>query len=212
MLKNFLQKVLGKSNFYSPDYWEKRYASGGNSGDGSYGRLSTFKAVVINDFLKAENITSAVELGCGDGHQLSIINYPKYTGLDISPSIIEACKKKFQEDKSKSFIVYKPGLSTSAGFEKSELALSLDVLYHVVEKEVYINYLKDLFSLATKYVIFYSTNYNEVDTMHIVHRKFTDDVATLFPDWKLDKEIKNKYPGTGEQESLADFFIFKKIN
>ena len=210
MLKNILQKVLGKSKFYSPDYWETRYANGGNSGDGSYGRLSTFKAEIINDFLKTENISSAIELGCGDGHQLSIINYPKYTGLDISPSIIKACRKKFEGDDRKSFIVYKPGLIESGELKKADLALSLDVLYHLVEKEVYTNYLKDLFSYSNKYVLVYSTNYNEVEAMHIVHRKFTDDVATMFPDWKLEKEIKNKYPGIGEQESLADFYIFVK--
>jgi len=212
MIKNLLQKVFKKSSFYSPDYWEKRYASGGNSGDGSYGRLSTFKADILNEFLKSENINSVIELGCGDGHQLSIIDYPSYTGLDISPSIIEACKNKFKTDTAKAFKVYKPGLLERGELKKADLALSLDVLYHLVEKEVFINYLKDLFSFSNKWVIVYSTNYNENEAEHIVHRKFTDEVAQLFPDWRLEKEIKNKYPGLGEQESMADFFLFKKKN
>ncbi|HVG42341.1 MAG TPA: hypothetical protein VM888_12080, partial [Chitinophagaceae bacterium] len=134
------------------------------------------------------------------------------TGLDISPSIIEKCKAKFKGDARKSFMVYKPNLVESGALQRSDVALSLDVLYHLVEKEVYINYLKDLFNFSQKFVVIYSTNYNEVEAVHIVHRKFTDDVATLFPEWKLEKEIKNKFPGTGEQESLADFFIFKKNN
>jgi len=35
--------------FDSNKYWEERYAKGGNSGKGSYGKSAIFKADVIND-------------------------------------------------------------------------------------------------------------------------------------------------------------------
>ena len=35
----------------SKHYWEDRYASGGNSGSGSYNKLAEFKSEVINAFV-----------------------------------------------------------------------------------------------------------------------------------------------------------------
>ena len=204
MIRQLYKKFFKKFN--SGKYWENRYAKGDNSGDGSYGRLAEFKAEFINDFVQKNNIHSAVELGCGDGNQLSLINYPKYTGLDVSQSIINLCKDKFKNDSTKSFKVHTTG-DTSA---KSDLSLSLDVIYHLVEKGVYTQYLTDLFSLSDKYVMVYSTDFNEDETVHVKHRKFSDDVAKMFPQWELLEVVKNKYPGRGEQMSLADFYIYKK--
>jgi hypothetical protein len=73
MLKKIIKKIIGKDKFNSVNYWENRYAAGGNSGDGSYGRLAVFKAEFINKFIDEVNINSATEMGCGDGHQLFII-------------------------------------------------------------------------------------------------------------------------------------------
>lgn len=92
---------------------------------------------------------------------------------------------------------------------KADLALSLDVLYHIVEEKNYLKYLQDLFNLSNKYVIVYSTNFYLNETQHVLHRKFTDDVKR-FPEWALIAEIKNPFPGNGEQESMADFFVFEK--
>ena len=36
----------------SKNYWEKRYLKGGDSGDGSYGKLAEFKAKIMNRFVK----------------------------------------------------------------------------------------------------------------------------------------------------------------
>ncbi|WP_048031256.1 MULTISPECIES: hypothetical protein [Brevibacillus] len=47
--------------------WEDNYASGGNSGLGSYGVLALFKAEVINEYIKEQQVKSVIEFGCGDG-------------------------------------------------------------------------------------------------------------------------------------------------
>ena len=62
MIRQTIKKLLGKHSFNSLNYWEKRYAEGGNSGDGSYGRLSEFKAQLLNRFLKENNIDSLNDL------------------------------------------------------------------------------------------------------------------------------------------------------
>src|SRR5215207_6091130 len=56
----------------SEDYWITRYATGGNSGAGSYNKLAEYKAEVLNDFVKRHNVESVIEYGCGDGNQLKL--------------------------------------------------------------------------------------------------------------------------------------------
>ncbi|WDH99000.1 hypothetical protein PUW24_09050 [Paenibacillus urinalis] len=65
-------------------YWENTYKNGGNSGAGSYGMLAEFKAEVINRVIALHKLTRVIEFGCGDGNQLSYMDYKKYLGLDVS--------------------------------------------------------------------------------------------------------------------------------
>ena len=48
------------------------YASGGSSGPGSYGRLAAGKADFLNRFVEDHQIKTVLEIGCGDGNQLSL--------------------------------------------------------------------------------------------------------------------------------------------
>ena len=65
----------------SESYWQNRYEAGRNSGDGSYSQLAEFKADNLNAFVFENAITSVIEYGCGDGNQLSLAKYSKYTDL-----------------------------------------------------------------------------------------------------------------------------------
>src|SRR6185369_2928806 len=112
----------------SQDYWVKRYEKGGNSGPGSYSELAKFKARVLNGLVTEKNIASVIEFGCGDGNQLELAQYPSYHGFDVSPVAVELCRKRFTADPSKRF-----GLLGDYAGETADLALSLDVIYHLVE-------------------------------------------------------------------------------
>ena len=46
----------------STDYWIKRYESGGNSGCGSYDRLSEFKSGIINNFVVEQSALKTAEV------------------------------------------------------------------------------------------------------------------------------------------------------
>lgn len=195
------------------DYWEKRYRAKGNSGAGSYGRLAEFKAKIINDFVAENNIQSVVEYGCGDGNQLTLASYPKYIGLDISNAAIKLCRKKFKNDSTKSFYVLGTADNTDA-----ELALSLDVIYHLVEDELFASYMSDLFGSATKFVCIYSLNAPEDSVSlakHICVREFTKWVDEHAPDFELSLTIPNLYPfdeNDPDNTSISDFFFFKRKN
>jgi SAM-dependent methyltransferase len=195
--------------FKSERYWKERYAKGGTSGAGSYGRLAQFKSEVINAFIADNAVESVVEFGCGDGNQLSLYELPRYTGLDVSPDIVAQCRKRFAHDPSKTFLTSAPdGL-------QADLAMSIDVLFHLTEDEVFERYMRDLFATGTRFVIIYSSNSDRngwFQARHVRHRKFTDWVEANEPEWTLQEIIKNKYPlkSNDKIESSADFFIYRK--
>lgn len=199
--------------FSSEKYWENRYSKSGNSGAGSYGQLAQFKADVINELVRKMSIRSVLEFGCGDGNQLTYFDFPRYTGLDVSPTALKMCIEKFKNDNSKSFFLYNQDCFVDKGdVFKHDAVMSLDVLYHLVEQEVYDTYLKYLFASARKVVVIYAADIDHPQvTPHERYRKFTKDIEGKITGWKLDHFIKNKYPAKDYEDqsgSLADFFIF----
>lgn len=85
------ERVIGITFPGSRTYWDRRYAFGGYSGAGSSGRLAAFKAETLNRFVEQHGIGSVVELGCGDGNQLSLGAYPFYLGIDVSREAVRRC-------------------------------------------------------------------------------------------------------------------------
>lgn len=200
------EKVGGSS-----DYWKARYEAGRNSGKGSYNQLAEFKAEILNQFVREQGVETVIEYGCGDGNQLKLINYPSYIGFDISPMAISLCNSAFAEDDTKSF----REMTAYAG-EMAQLAVSLDVVYHLVEDSVFEAYMQRLFDSASKYVIIYSSDSDdngEHQARHVRHRKFTHWVSNNMIDWKIFQRIPNRYPYSGDVKtgSFADFYIYAKI-
>lgn len=199
----------------SQNYWEKRYSLGGNSGQGSYGKSAEFKSEILNKFVRENCISSVTEYGCGDGNQLTYAEYPQYIGLDISEQAVALSSELFSEDSSKNFFVYDPNdFETNQKNFSGDLVLSLDVIYHLVEDEVYRKYLTNVFNSAKKYVAIYSSD-EEIPRIlhsrHVRHRKFTRHVEEWFPAWELkdilkNNQLKNKSKGNGPS---VDFFIFQ---
>ncbi len=194
-------------NFFfhgSSRYWEKRYSDGGNSGAGSQGKFAKFKAEIINSFVENNEINSVIELGCGDGNQLSLLVFPNYIGLDVSNTALELCMNHFKNDKTKSFSLYEPKYFEDNKSITADLTLSLDVIYHLVEDEIFNLYMKRVFSLSNNFVIIYSSNMNTKQRNHVKHRQFTRWIENNLPEWDLIKEIKNRY------ELHANFYIYQK--
>ena len=191
----------------SEQYWIERYNSGRNSGEGSYNKLAEFKAETINDFVKDNNIETIIEYGCGDGNQLRLAEYPSFIGFDVSPKAIELCRQIFQHDKGKRF-----SLMSEYKGETAQLTLSLDVIYHLVEDEIYYSYMERLFNSSERFVIIYSSDFDKEQKYHEKRRQFTRWVKTNKPHWKLIRQIPNRfqYDDKSEEGSLSDFYIYEK--
>ncbi len=196
----------------SKRYWINRYNSGGNSGDGSYGNFAKFKAEILNEFVRQNNITTIIEYGCGDGNQLRLAEYPFYIGFDVTPQAISICKKLFPDDSTKTF-----KLMRDYEDETAELTLSLDVIYHLIEDNVFNDYMSRLFDSAKKFVIIYSsdTDMNPAEqAVHVKHRNFSKWVKEKKPQWELIRHIPNRYPFNGDTNSgsFADFFVYERTS
>jgi len=194
----------------SESYWKNRYEAGGNSGDGSYNQLAEFKAEVLNTFISENGITSVIEYGCGDGNQLSLAHYPKYIGFDVSTKAISMCLKSFSNDEIKAFKLMK-----EYSGETAELTLSLDVIYHLVEDNVFLDYMNRLFDSSERLVVIYSSDHDKNPkgtAPHVRHRHFSKWIKENKAEWKLINHIPNRYPFKGDTKSgsCADFFIYSK--
>lgn len=194
----------------SADYWERRYRSGGNSGPGSYDRLAKFKAAFLNDFVEQNGIRSVIEFGSGDGAQLELANYGTYVGIDVARAAVDQARERFKDDPSKSF----HHASEMPSGIRAELALSLDVIYHLVEDRVFDEYMQQLFEAATRFVIIYSSNHEEaLGVTHVRHRRFTAWVEDNRRDFVLMQHVPNKFPfdeRNPNDTSFADFYIYQR--
>jgi hypothetical protein len=194
--------------FKSKEYWENRYKIGQTSGNGSYGFLAEYKSGFINNYISENNITSLLEYGCGDGNQLSYINCQKIIGVDVSQTAIDKCKSLITDGE---FIC----LSNSEfPNNKTDLLLSLDVIYHLIEDDVYEEYINNIINHGSEHVIIYSVNFDggEEFAKHVKPRKFTEH-PMLTKKYELTDMIKNKYPSMNHNKgSFSDWFIFRKKN
>lgn len=192
----------------SCEYWERRYMQGGDSGDGSYGKIARYKAKYINAIVAEHGIRSVIEWGCGDGNQLRYLNMPEYTGVDVSTAAISNLRKQYKHDKNKKFFSLGE-LKPLGEIGVFQLSMSLDVIYHLVEDKVYEEYMNNLFSSSEGHVIAYSSNFDgpqHVD--HVKHRKFTDFIAANFPLWTCVHHGPNPFA----ERSHAEFFHYQLLS
>jgi len=188
----------------------KRYSSGENSGAGSYGRLAEYKAAFLNHFMETNDVNTVLELGCGDGNQLTLLNPKNYIGYDVSQTIIAKCRESFSEHQNYEFY----GPKEKSKLLKCDLAVSLDVIFHLVEDDVYESYIDDLFSNSDKYVIIYSSDIDYPwGYAHVRHRNFSRHVAKTKKEWSLKCVVKNPYPydsADTANTSFCDFYVFSR--
>jgi SAM-dependent methyltransferase len=169
-------------------YWERRYAAGGTSGAGSSGLIARAKAAYVNDLVLRERVASVVDWGCGDGQQIDLLRLPSYLGVDISPTAVAKCLARHP---GRAFLVWPPaGLEVTV---RAELALSLDVVHHLVDDDDFRAYWSRLFASAERLVCVHSTDHDANGARHVRHRRHSH----LAPDaWDLvDRAADPTVPG-----------------
>lgn len=198
------------SRFDVGGYWDGRYKEGGTSGRGSYGRLAQFKAEVINQFIKKLKPSSIIEVGCGDGNQLKLMDkVERYVGLDISSTAVEMCRKEFSGVSGYSFET----IQNYPEGERFDFVMSLDVIFHLVTDDVFDAYMRRLMSHTSRYLLVYSSNFDrQPKDVHVRHRRFQSWLEQNAPNMKLVQHIPNRYPRLPflrKERSDSSFYLFE---
>lgn len=212
IIRRLLSRAARQRTMSSASYWQNRYAAGGNSGAGSYGDAASFKAEYLNAFVSDHNVSSLIEFGCGDGNQLGLGKYPQYIGLDVSQKAISLCKERFLHDRSKSFFLYDTrGFVDNHGLFRAEMALSLDVIFHLVEDDLYEQYLEHLFAAGQRFVAIYSSNQRVQGTSpHVRHRQFADLVGRRFGSWTLISQSNDPQLERDPMRITKGFYVYER--
>ena len=205
-----LRRVTGRTFPGTVSYWEKRYAAGGGSGMGSCGRAAHYKAKVLNDFTESRDIASVIEFGSGDGNQLQLAHYRSYLGFDVSPTAVEHCRELFRGDPSRTFAL----LDEYHG-ERADAALSIDVIFHLVEDEIFKRHMTTLFHAGERFVIIYSSNTENnfgYDGTHVRRRRFTGWVEANAGDFILAAKVPgpSQLPRPLRSEHCRDFYLYER--
>lgn len=194
------------TEFSSAAYWEARYRRGGTSGAGSRGHLAHYKASVLNGFIAVNDVTSMIDMGCGDGNQLALTAPPMdYVGVDVSPAALALCAARHPERR----FVTPDALEAVPA---ADLTVSMDVLFHLTEDAAFEDGLRTLFSWSKRFVLIYASNIDLAwPSPHVRHRCFTKYVAINHPEWRLLAHLPNPWPfdpRRPNETSFADFFIY----
>lgn len=145
------------------EYWENRYAEGGNSGYGSYGEQLDKKL----KWLSGLDIKSISEIGCGDfnfGSKLLEI-YPEatYFGTDISQTIVDRNSRLFPKS------IFK---MADQEIPPADLVMCIDVLFHVLDEDELEKILSTLDKKFTKYLAITAYEREENLGTHVAIRTF----------------------------------------
>ena len=213
VLDRLFRRSKADQPFGSADYWRARYADGGNSGSGSYGRLADYKAQVINALVETRKIGSVIEFGSGDGNQCSLLTVSNYTGVDISELVVRACRSRFADRGTWTFLTAEEYRAAPA---KAELAMSLDVIYHLVEDQVFDGYMRTLFAASSRFVLIYSSDHESgTNADHVRHRAYSDWIRLHAPGFSLVESFAQPFPmlpGSDKRNtSFAAFKLFESV-
>jgi hypothetical protein len=154
IIKSYMSQYLGGWSMYSNEYWDTRYKNKGNSGRGSRGLLRFWKWRIIKRYLNI-NEASVIDVGCGDLAFWGEKSCNKYTGIDISPTIIEINKNK---KPNWEFIV--GNAETFQKMPAAEVVFCFDILFHILNDQVYKKILDNLVIYSNKYVFVYTWKTN----------------------------------------------------
>lgn len=170
------------------EYWDNRYNKRhGISGDGSRGRLLAYKAHTYNLLADCYNWKSVVDLGCGDGFIVPLIDHEVYLGYDISEKCIDYCNNHHYPDKNRRFVSGSIYNAYDQERGKYDVAISFDVTFHITDEDDYWQHLHVLSTVSNHVLIFTVNETQERMTElwgqdippHVYYRPAVKDISQM---------------------------------
>ncbi|SHH85646.1 class I SAM-dependent methyltransferase [Desulfosporosinus lacus] len=159
----------------------------------------------LHDYLKQDNISSVLDIGCGTGTSALEISQTgvRVLGVDLSDEMIEIAKRKAQERKSSSSFAIADMRDLQLIQEKFEGILCLGNTLAHVSGETELNQVLGQFWEKGTHLLLQTVNYDRILANQIIELPIikTSQIAfyryyTHRPDGKLDFSMKIKFPDT----------------
>ena len=133
-MRRTLRYGFHRMNFDNRRFWNKRDSTNMEvgSGPGSRGSILGQKRQLIAEYMSLHDVTSVVDLGCGDIAVIDGLYINKYLGLDISDVIVERNKALKPE-----WSFNCTPISMFEANETFDMTLCLDVLIHQKKRAEY---------------------------------------------------------------------------
>jgi len=138
------------------EYWEARYRAGRTSGAGSIGAIREWKWSVIDGYVDV--LDEVLDVGCGDLSFWEGRDCPRYVGLDLSESVLQANRRRRP---LWSFIRADAAQFLRARFR---IVLCMDVLFHVLDESQYNAILRNLSVYADGWLFVGTWNRNPLSS------------------------------------------------
>lgn len=194
----------------SATYWQSRYGRGGTSGAGSAGRLLAWKAAAVNGFIAANGIKDVLDLGCGDGALAARIAVARYRGTDVAADAL-ARTAAARDGMGATRLIPWDAMDRE---QPADLALSFDVIFHLVEDRAYGLYMRRLLGSARRFILIYSSNVDRAwPAPHVRHRRFTGAIPEIDPTWRVAAHVPNPYPydyNRADTTSFSDLYLLAR--
>jgi SAM-dependent methyltransferase len=154
-------------------YWQERYLAGKGSGPSSRGDIAAAKTDRINRLLDGTTRT-VVDWGVGDGTVAAGIYADRYLGVDITQAALDLAREACGPRPGWSWLLIDPHTPPPLTVH-ADLALSLDVLFHLTDDQAYQTYLRLLFGSAPTALI-RASNYEAPRDDHMRRRRWSVDI------------------------------------
>jgi hypothetical protein len=89
----------------------------------------------------------------------------------------------------------------------ADCAMSLDVVFHLIEDDVFAGYIRNLFCCGRRFVIIYGLDQDDVQRGHVSvrYRKYSDYIAENIPGFR----VADHAPRT---DKFGDFYLYERVS
>jgi ubiquinone/menaquinone biosynthesis C-methylase UbiE len=154
-------------------YWNNRYHKG-SSGPGSFGAYRNWKWSVITTYVDPQDV---IDVGCGDLLFWEGKNCTCYVGIDFSDYVIKKARALRPEWR----FICRNASEFIEGL-KAEVVLCIALLFHVMDKEEYLQILENLCRYSSKWIFINCWVKNPLRSrkQHQIYRALEEDFGVFF--------------------------------
>lgn len=180
-LINFGRMKVQRACFDNRQFWNQRYQTniGKGSGPGSRGEILRQKRDIIAGLQEKTNVSSIIDLGCGDIELMQGLDIQHYYGVDIS-DVVVARNKSMRPDWE--FQCIDISSLDLRGMRNYDLTVCVDVLIHQKSFQKYKDIIEKIREINSSNVLISGYNQKPSGWNVFFHEPLADTLSRLMPD------------------------------